>query len=64
MKRIEPPKKSKRGGARPNSGPKPKYGEPTKIVQTRCPVSKIEALKEAINKSLEEWEVKKTTTDY
>jgi hypothetical protein len=49
------PKKSKRGGARPNSGPKLKYGEPTKVVQTRCPVSKVKALKELINKSLEEW---------
>lgn len=50
---IEPPKKSKRGGARPNSGPKLKYGEPTVLITFRCPVSLADLLKREINDYLD-----------
>lgn len=36
------------GGARSNAGRKKKYGEATKVFTIRVPVSKIEAVKEAI----------------
>jgi hypothetical protein len=31
-----------RGGTRPNSGAKPKYGEPTVMINFRVPISKKE----------------------
>lgn len=56
MKRIEPPKKSKRGGARPNSGPNLKYGEPTVLITFRCPVSLADLLKREINDYLDSYQ--------
>lgn len=37
------------GGARKNAGRKTKYGEKTKVITVRVPLSKIEAVKSAIN---------------
>lgn len=48
---------SKRGGKRTGSGQKLKYNEETKTVAFRCPVSKIEKLKEIVNAQLSEWVV-------
>jgi hypothetical protein len=46
------------GGARSNAGRKKKYGETTKVMTFRVPISKLEAVKEAIryilNKNLED----------
>jgi hypothetical protein len=44
---------SQRGGARPNSGRKLKYNEPTKTVTFRVPKSKIEFIKHTIKYMLE-----------
>lgn len=44
--------KKKHGGPRSNSGPKPKYNEPTETISFRCPKSKVSELKEIINKFL------------
>lgn len=41
-------KPSARGGYRPNSGPKTKYGEPTQVI--RVPVSLIPAIKKMMEK--------------
>lgn len=49
--------KSKRGGARPNSGQKLKYSEETTTVSFRVPVSKTDEIKEIVKKKLREWEV-------
>jgi len=51
--------KSKRGGKRERSGAKPKYNEATKTVAFRCPISKVEKLKEIVNAQLSEWVVLK-----
>lgn len=48
--------KKNRGGARLNTGPKLKYGEPTKQIVIRCPKSKVEELKTLIRSKLSEWE--------
>ena len=40
------------GGFRENSGAKPKYNEPTKTTTFRIPVSKIEEVKEVVNRML------------
>ena len=37
------------GGTRKNAGRKKKYGEPTVVVTFRVPISKVEAVKEAIH---------------
>jgi len=50
-------KKEKRGGTRKGSGAKPKYNEETKTVAFRCPLSKVEKLKEIVNNQLSEWVV-------
>ncbi len=46
------------GGARKNAGRKKKYGETTKVLTFRIPISKLEAVKDAIryvlNKNSEE----------
>jgi len=42
----------KRGGKRENSGAKSKYNEPTKTTAFRIPLSKIEEVKEVVNKML------------
>ena len=47
--------KSKRGGKRNGSGQKLKYNEETKTVAFRCPISKVEELKEIVNAQLSEW---------
>ena len=44
-----------RGGLRPGSGQKKKYGEETTTVAFRCPKSKIEELKAYIKAKLTEW---------
>jgi hypothetical protein len=51
--------KSKRGGTRTGSGQKLKYNEETKTVAFRCPISKVEKLKEIVNAQLSEWVVLK-----
>ena len=51
--------KSKRGGKRTGSGQKLKYNEETKTVAFRCPLSKVEKLKEIVNVQLSEWVVLK-----
>jgi len=50
---------SKRGGKRNGSGQKLKYNEETKTVAFRCPISKVEKLKEIVNAKLSEWVVLK-----
>lgn len=45
-------KKEKRGGKREGSGAKPKYNEPTKTTAFRIPISKIEEVKEVVNRML------------
>lgn len=52
MKKKE---KSKRGGKRIGSGRKKKYNEETKTVAFRCPIPKVEKLKEIVNAQLSEW---------
>ena len=49
-------KKENRGGARLNTGPKLKYGEPTKQIVFRCPKSKVEKMKTLIRSKLSNWE--------
>ena len=51
--------KSKRGGKRNGSGQKLKYNEETKTVAFRCPISKVEKLKEIVSDQLSEWVVLK-----
>lgn len=41
------------GGFRENSGAKPKYNEQTKTTAFRIPISKIDEVKEVVNKMLE-----------
>ncbi len=43
----------KRGGSRPNSGRKLKYGEETKTITFRVPKSKVSFIKETIKYILE-----------
>jgi hypothetical protein len=45
--------KRKKGGSRPNSGRKKKYGEETKTITFRVPKSKIHFIKETIKYILE-----------
>jgi len=40
--------KNNHGGKRPNSGAKQKYGEPTKSVTFRIPLSKIQTVKKVV----------------
>lgn len=42
----------KRGGKRESSGAKPKYNEPTKTTAFRIPISKIDEVKEVVNRML------------
>lgn len=48
-------KKSTHGGAGRGQGRHLKYGEETKNVTFRCPVSKIEQLKKLVNDVLAGW---------
>ena len=50
--------KPKRGGTRKGAGAKPQYNEETKTFGIRCPVSKVDELKEIINQKLNEWKKK------
>lgn len=50
---------NKRGGKRTGSGQKLKYNEETKTIAFRCPISKVEKLKEIVNVQLSEWVVLK-----
>lgn len=51
-------KRSTHGGAGRGQGRHLKYGEETKNVTFRCPVSKIDELKMIVNSKLSEWSVK------
>ncbi len=51
-------KKEKRGGARQGSGAKPKYSVQTKTVAFRCPLSKVDELKNIVKSKLSEWSLK------
>ncbi len=42
----------KRGGKREGTGAKPKYSEPTKTTAFRIPISKIDEVKEVVNRML------------
>lgn len=42
-----------RGGERPNSGRKKKYGEDTKLVTMRIPISRIDKVKKLVKNYLE-----------
>ncbi len=48
-------KKSTHGGAGRGQGRHLKYGEETKNVTFRCPVSKIEELRKLVNDALAGW---------
>lgn len=50
------PKKSNRGGKRGGSGRPPNYGEETKTIAFRCPISKIPELTVIIKEKLKGWE--------
>ncbi len=49
--------KDNRGGYRPNSGAKLKYGEPTTTIAVRVPKSKVEVIKEVIENELVKYRV-------
>ena len=46
--KLNPPKVKRQGGARFNSGRKPKYTEPCIKVNFKVPQSKVEEIKQAI----------------
>ncbi len=48
-------KKENRGGSGRGQGRHLKYGEETKNISFRCPVSKIEQLKKLVNDALAGW---------
>lgn len=48
--------KLKRGGKRGGSGRPPNYGEETKTIAFRCPISKIPELTVIIKEKLKGWE--------
>jgi len=50
--------KETRGGTRKGSGAKPKYNEETKTVAFRCPISKIDELKQLNKAKLSGWSLK------
>ncbi len=54
-KKHELKKTENRGGTRPGSGQKKKYGEETTTVAFRCPVSKVPELKNIVHLKLLEW---------
>lgn len=45
---IKLSRKSTKGGARPNSGRKLKYGEKTTIVTFRVPISQVDSIKKKV----------------
>ena len=56
-------RKATRGGTRKGSGAKPKYGEQTKTIAFRVPMSKIEHVKNTIKTMLDDWAVLKRETN-
>lgn len=52
-------KKSNRGGKREGSGKPLKYGEPTKLVEIRCPESKVKEFRLMAYEWLKQFIVKK-----
>ena len=50
--------KAKWGGTRKGSGAKPKYGEKTKTIAFRVPMSKLEHVKNTIKTLLDGWAIK------
>ena len=50
--------KKTRGGSRQGSGAKPKYGEQTKTIAFRVPVSRIGHVKSLLKTMLDGWAVK------
>ena len=52
-------KKETRGGSRKGSGAKPKYGEKTKTIAFRVPMSKLEHVKSLLKTMLDGWAVTK-----
>ena len=55
---IKSTKKATRGGTRKGSGAKPKYGEKTKTIAFRVPMSKLDHVKNTIRTLLDGWAVK------
>ena len=51
-------KKETRGGTRQGSGAKPKYGEQTKTIAFRVPVSRIGHVKSLLKTLLDGWAIK------
>ena len=49
--------KKTRGGSRKGSGAKPKYGEKTKTIAFRVPMSKLEHVKSLLKTMLDGWAV-------
>lgn len=49
-------RKNKLEGKIPNSGRKNKFGEPTKTISFRCPLSKLQEMELLINAKLQEYE--------
>lgn len=50
-------KKENRGGNRKNAGAKPKYNEKTSTISFRCPISKIEIIKNIVKNKLLEYKI-------
>lgn len=50
---IKGPVNPRWGGVRKNAGRKKKYGEPTKVMTFRIPVSKVDDIRQAIKYILE-----------
>lgn len=48
-------KKDNRGGKRKGAGRKSSYGEPTKVISFRCPISKINEFESMINSLKKSW---------
>ena len=55
--------KATRGGTRQGSGAKPKYGEKTKTIAFRVPMSKLEHVKSLLKTMLDGWAVKQRETN-
>ena len=60
-KDVQP--KGTRGGTRKGSGAKPKYGEKTKTIAFRVPMSKLEHVKSLLKTMLDDWSVLKRETN-
>lgn len=53
--KLQPKKKETRGGTRKGSGAKPLYGEKTKTIAFRIPISKESEIKSIVKLKLEEY---------